>query len=111
MYVLIIYALLGLAVLYSLLFEEKRNKKVEWAVYAVVAFIFLIRFSVGQDTGAYAWLFSNVENPFTGAMTSHMMRNFGYTFLNYLVKITFGKFQYFVLLSNTLILSLCTYGP
>ena len=109
MYVLVIYSLLGLAVLCSVLFEEKRNKKAEWVIYTIIALFFLIRFSVGQDTGAYAWLFSSVENPFAGALTSHMMRNFGYTFLNYLVKISFGEFRFFVLLSNIIILSLCTY--
>lgn len=109
MYVLVIYALLGAAVVYSSFLKQKWNLKLEWTVYGAAALIFLFRFSLGQDISRYASLFYSVKNPFSDAVTSHMMRNVVYTLLNYVVKITTGEFRWFVFLSNILILALCTY--
>lgn len=108
MYVLLIYALLTAAVCCIIFRQEKRNEKNEWILYGIIAVFFLIRFSIGQDTEGYSWMFHILDSPL-GDLSSHMMRNPGYTFLNYLVKITFGEFRYFVLLSNLIILGLCSY--
>ena len=109
MYVLLIFALLGAACVWTIWKEEERKQKIEWLIYGLTALLFLIRFSIGQDIGGYAWMFERVQNPFSEVLTSHMMRNVLYTLLNYLVKITFGEFRWFVLLSNVIILGLCTW--
>jgi hypothetical protein len=109
MYVLVIYTLLGALTAWSVWKEENRNRKLEWILYGITALFFLIRFSIGQDTDAYNWLFVTVENPWEASGTSHMMRNFGYTFLNWIIKQGFGEFRWFVLFSNTLILGLTTW--
>ena len=106
MYVLILYVLLAVCAVQMILSEE--NRRAEWIIYGIIAVIFLLRFSIGQDTEGYYWMFGMLDGP-TGISGSHMMRNFGYTFLNYLVKVLTGQFRWLVLLSNLIILGLCTY--
>ena len=57
MYVLLIYALLTAAVCCIIFRQEKRNEKNEWILYGIIAVFFLIRFSIGQDTEGYSWMF------------------------------------------------------
>ena len=109
MYVLLIYLFLAGAVLFELLFPERRNKTREWVIYAVIAGFFLIRFSLGQDTESYYWIFTHVTNPIQDAITSHMMRNITFTTANYVVKLLFHEYRWFVLCSNLLLLGVCTW--
>lgn len=108
MYVLLIYFLLAAAVAYDLIMERPQRGIRQWVIYGLVVLFFAVRFSLGMDTGAYSWLFYSVTNPFADAAVSHMMRNFGYTLLNFAVKCIAGEFRWFVLFSNVLILGLCT---
>ena len=109
MYVLIIYLLLCASAVWTVWKEEQRKQKLEWGIYGLTALVLLIRFSIGQDTGGYAWMFERVKNPLSDSLSSHMMRNVLYTLLNYAVKVTMGEFRWFVLLSNIIILGLCTW--
>lgn len=109
MYVILIYVLLAAAAAFRMYDSKNRFRNAENVLYFAVALFFALRFSIGQDTGTYNWLFYGVENPFADSLTSHMMRNFLYTLLNYGVKITLREFRWFVLFSNILILGLFSY--
>lgn len=109
MYVLIIYLLLGVAALYSLLAGEKRNIKVEWILYGGVVLLFVFRFSLGQDTDVYSWLFSNVTNPLKDALHSHTMRNVVFTTYAFLIKLVVKEFRWFVFVSNLIFFGVITW--
>lgn len=97
-----------LAVMAAVRLQDKANRfeKAEKALYVAVALFFLVRFSIGQDTGTYHWLFYDVHNPLADSLTSHMMRNFLFTLANYGIKVLFHEFRWFVLCSNLFILGL-----
>ena len=98
----------ALAVIAAIRLQDKANRfeKAEKALYVAVALFFLVRFSIGQDTGTYHWLFYDVQNPLADSLTSHMMRNFLFTLANYGIKVLFHEFRWFVLCSNLFILGL-----
>ena len=109
MYVLLIYLFLAAAVLFELMFPGRRSAKREWILYALIAGFFLIRFSLGQDTESYYWIFTHVTNPVQDAITSHMMRNITFTAFSFVIKLLFREYRWFVLCSNLLILGVCTW--
>ena len=109
MYELIIYVILGLTILWEICSNNRQRKKVEWAVYGIVAVFFLIRFNLGPDSGVYAQIFNRVVDPIRESMTSHMERNVLYTMLSYVSKIAFGEYRWLVLVQNILILGGCSY--
>ena len=109
MYVILICVVLAAMAAVRLQDKANRFEKAEKALYVVVALFFLVRFSIGQDTGTYHWLFYDVKNPLADSLTSHMMRNFLYTLCNYGIKTLFHEFRWFVLCSNLLILGAFTW--
>ena len=109
MYVILICLVLAVMAAVRLQDKENRFEKAEKALYIAVALFFLVRFSIGQDTGTYHWMFYDVQNPLTDSLTSHMMRNFLFTLANYVVKVLFHEFRWFVLCSNLLILGSFTW--
>ena len=109
MYVIFICVVLAAMAAIRLQDTENRFEKAEKALYIAVALFFLVRFSIGQDTGTYHWMFYDVQNPLSDSLTSHMMRNILFTLSNYGIKILFREFRWFVLCSNLFILGSFTW--
>ena len=109
MYEFLIYAALGMILLYDMKTERIRNTKAERIIYAALVVFFVIRFSLGPDSGIYAQLFNRTVHPFQEAFTSHMSRNLLYTLLSFSAKKLFGEYRWLVFLQNVLILGGCSY--
>lgn len=109
MYVLLIYALLGIfSFLY--IFKNIKNKdKISKFIFIALAIFFLIRFNVGQDIRTYLLSYERVTNPITDTLTYNANRNFGFTLLIYICKCFSLSYPWFIFVTNLVALGSVTY--
>lgn len=109
MYILFIYAILGIfGLLYCILNVSYKNK-VAVIIFTFVALLFLFRFNVGQDITTYLLSYERVQNPIKDSLTYNLNRNFGFSILIYLCKNIVHSYPLFILVTNGIVVFVITY--
>ena len=109
MYVLLIYALLGIFGFLYILMNIKNKEKISMFIFIAIALFFLIRFNVGQDIKTYLLSYDRVTNPIKDTLTYNANRNFGFTLLIYLCKKLSLSYPWFIFVTNLIALASITY--
>ncbi len=109
MYVLLIYALLGIFSFLYLFMNIKNKEKISVFIFTVIALFFLFRFNVGQDIRTYLLNYERVTNPIKDTFTYNANRNFGFTLLIYICKCFSLSYPWFIFVTNFIALASITY--
>ncbi len=88
--------------------DNSTTKKISWFVFIAIILILMFRFSIGSDINTYMYIFERVSNPIQDAFLYHSQRNVLFNTWMWICKSLFGSYQNFTLLTNMLVLSLCS---
>lgn len=100
MYVLGIYALLGIVLLAAIIRKREIPQKIQIAVYITVMLFFVLRFPLGNDIAVYKWLFDSSTGNLLEAASFHISRNLIFTEFAWLCKVLFHDYRWFILTLN-----------